>query len=112
MFLGRQFFPHVIYLIGVGFMTDESSRVELILENSFDPCVLPQEAVCDLRFVVSKPLSEYLLLIISLGFYPLLVKHIGDSFESVSVKVERKYTSHDLGLFFYDYHFPVFLSLK
>ena len=56
MLLGRQFFPHVVYFIGVGLMADKSSRIELILKNSFDACVLPQD--------------------------------IGDSFESVSVKVE------------------------
>ena len=65
----------MVYFIGVGLMADESSRIELILENSFDTCVLPQETVCDLGFVVAKPFSEYLLLIISLGFYPLLIEY-------------------------------------
>ena len=88
MFLGRQFFPHVIYFICVGLMADESSRIELILQNTFDAGVLPQEAMCDLGFVVTKPFSEYLLLIVALGFYPLPIQHIGDSLESVSVKVE------------------------
>ena len=88
MFLGRQFFPHVIYFICVGLMADESSRIELILENSFDTCVLPKEAVRDLGFVVAKALSEYLLLIVALGFYPLFIEYIGDSLESVSVKVK------------------------
>ena len=88
MFLGRKLFSHVIYFIGVGLMADERSRIELILQNSFDACVLPQEAMCDLGFVVAKALSEYLLLIVALGFYPLFIEYIGDSLESVSVKVE------------------------
>ena len=58
-------------------MADESSRIELILQNSFDTCVLPQEAMCDLGFVVAKALSEYLLLIVALGFYPLLIEYQG-----------------------------------
>ena len=112
MFLGRQFFPHVIYFICVGLMADESSRIELILQNSFDACVLPQEAMCDLGFVVAKALSEYLLLIVALGFYPLPIQHIGNSFESVSVKIEGEYPSHDLGMFFYDYHLSGVLILE
>ena len=112
MLLGRQFFPHVIYFICVGLMADESSRIELILQNSFDACVLPQEAMCDLRFVASKPFSEYLLLIISLGFYPLFIEYIGNGFQPISVKIERKYPSHDFGLFFYDYHLSGILILE
>ena len=104
MFLGRQFFPHVVYFICVGLMADERSRIELILENSFDACVLPQEAVCDLGFVVAKPFSEYLLLIVALGFYSLGVENVGNGFETVSVKVEREYSAYYDGLFLdYDY---------
>ena len=112
MFLGRQFFPHVVYFIGVGLMADESSRIELIFENSFDPCVLPQEAVCDLRFVVAKALSEYLLLIVALGFYPLFIEYISNGFQSVSVKIEGENTANNGSLFFYDYHLSGILILE
>ena len=41
MLLFGKHFANTVYFIGVGLMADKSSRVELILENSLDSCILP-----------------------------------------------------------------------
>ena len=114
MFLGRQFFPHVIYFIGVGLMADERSRIELILENSFDACVLPQESVCDLGFVVAKTFSEYLLLIVALGFYPLFIEYISNGFQSVgdTTRATLKYSVYCGELLIADYTITTNLNFE
>ena len=108
--LGRQLLSHVIYFVGVGFMADKCSCVELILKHSLDACVFPKVAVGNLGFVVAKLFAKCLFLIVALGFYSLGVENVGNGFETVSVKVEREYSAYYGGLFLdYDYLTRVFV---
>ena len=96
--LGRQLLSHVIYFVGVGFMADKGSCVELILKHSLDACVFPKIAVGNFGFVVSELLAKRLLLIVALGLDPLGVENVGNGFKTVSVNIEREYSAYYGGL--------------
>lgn len=64
VFFLRQLLADMIDLAGVGSVADESSAVKFILQNTLNSRVLPQEAVCDFRLVISELLSEKLLLVV------------------------------------------------
>ena len=68
MLLGRQLLSHVIYFVGVGFMADKGSCVELILKHSLDACAFPKVAVGNLGFVVAKLFAKCLLLLVSRAY--------------------------------------------
>ena len=99
MLLGRKILSHMIDFVGVGFMADKGSRVELVLKHSLDTRIFPKVAVGNLGFIAPKLLAKGLFLIVSLGFDSLGVENVGEGFESVAVKVEGEYSADYDGLF-------------
>ena len=104
VFFLRQFLADMIDLAGVGSVADESSAVKFILQNTLNSRVLPQEAVCDFRLVISELLSEELLLVIALRLDALGVEYFGDCLDTVTGEVQIKYPADDRGLFLDDDH--------
>ena len=104
MLLGRKFLSHVIDFVGIGFMADKSSRVELVLKHSLDTRIFPKVAMGNFGFVAPKLFAKGLFLIVPLGFDSLCIENVGNGFESVAVKVEGEYSADYDGLFLDDHH--------
>ena len=76
VFFVRQHFPDVIDFTCIGFMTDKRSLIKLILKDTLNSGIHPQETVRDFGSSIWGSLFESLVLIVERRFDSLGIQYI------------------------------------